>query len=735
MRPIHRTGRRYTCGNLPCTFNDVTVRYTGSIANIRGGNIIHLSSQDNATVSITGGTFGTGGDNTTGAHLNGTANISGGTFYGDTQISASGTVSGGTFYSYPALRTLTVTGGTFNAGAHLGNATITGGTFIGAVNAATATLKGGTFSNISSTNYLSGRLADGYVFVDTNDTYQDATLVKVLTNVKVVSRSNVLALSVSRNPNQPYVVLGTSITYTATPSNANGTVTYQWYSKPDGATDYTPIDGATANTYTFTTDVVGDYSFRVVAKDSSGYAAAAQTATTFSNIRIINKPTAIDNLVYNGEAQQLINAGTASDGQMYYSLSADGEFTDTVPTATDAGDYTVYYYAGSGSVHTETQSIPVCIAKIDPSNLSPLGGSYNYGQTISYSYIKRIRYKNESSSSDHLNLSEGITYYWNDTYDNTTGTPLTGEETFSVGTYYIYAVYADGLKNFNAGPTLCAGLVITKVSPQDDITSPKLTYNGAKQLLVNATNINPNVIFSPYNSSYSGSGKPYELIDGLPYAKDAGRYNVYYTIAETDTTFSYSSSITLNISTLQISDITPAQTVYEYGALKSNTGYTLKISKVSGILSGDDVTVDASSEVKINTSNNINVGKNEYRILNNNVKLTGTDAGNYTLNPRNVKLTITPKHISINSVTVKDKFYDGTTNATVSAVSFDGLVFGDMMTTCYTVTATSATAEVGTDVPVTGTITLKNELPAGNYVLDNGAFTSKHNIDKRKISL
>ncbi len=57
---------------------------------------------------------------------------------------------------------------------------------------------------------------------------------------------------------------------------------------------------------------------------------------------LIAAPTAKTDLVYNGEGQTLLNAGTVSAGALAYSL--DGvEWSTALPSACDAGDYTVYY--------------------------------------------------------------------------------------------------------------------------------------------------------------------------------------------------------------------------------------------------------------------------------------------------------------------------------------------------------------------------------------------------------
>ena len=80
-------------------------------------------------------------------------------------------------------------------------------------------------------------------------------------------------------------------------------------------------------------------------------------------------PTAITNLVYTGDEQELINAGTASNGEMQYKLSANGTYSTSIPGAINAGDYIVYYKVVGDSNHNDIAETPieVSIAKIDSS--------------------------------------------------------------------------------------------------------------------------------------------------------------------------------------------------------------------------------------------------------------------------------------------------------------------------------------------------------------------------------
>ena len=75
-------------------------------------------------------------------------------------------------------------------------------------------------------------------------------------------------------------------------------------------------------------------------------------------------PTAVDDLVYTGSAQELIHAGTADGGTMMYSLN-NSTWSDAIPTGTDVGSYTVYYKVVGDANHSDIagSSLEVTISK------------------------------------------------------------------------------------------------------------------------------------------------------------------------------------------------------------------------------------------------------------------------------------------------------------------------------------------------------------------------------------
>ncbi len=148
-----------------------------------------------------------------------------------------------------------------------------------------------------------------------------------------------------------------------------------------------------------------------------------------------NRPTAdpvMQNLVYNGAAQQLVKTpATIVVGTMYYSLSATGSFTTTPSslTAKNAGNYTVYYYAGADGVYGDqsaTHSQTATIAKSPNDQVTVVvEPCYGSDKTISPSCAG--------------NLSSGaITYQYataeNGTYTSTVPT--------TPGTYWVRASIA-----------------------------------------------------------------------------------------------------------------------------------------------------------------------------------------------------------------------------------------------------------------------------------------------------
>ena len=90
-------------------------------------------------------------------------------------------------------------------------------------------------------------------------------------------------------------------------------------------------------------------------------------STTFEIEKAASSCTApaANTLTYNGTAQTLLTPGTATGGTMVYRLGENGDFSAQIPSATNAGGYTVYYKVAGDANHNDTvpQSVTVTIGK------------------------------------------------------------------------------------------------------------------------------------------------------------------------------------------------------------------------------------------------------------------------------------------------------------------------------------------------------------------------------------
>ena len=94
-------------------------------------------------------------------------------------------------------------------------------------------------------------------------------------------------------------------------------------------------------------------------------------------------PTAKTNLTYNGQAQALITLGSATGGTMQYKLD-NGTYSTTIPTATDADTYTVYYKVVGDANHNDISeaSITVTIKPATPAGTPTFTPITEAGKTI-----------------------------------------------------------------------------------------------------------------------------------------------------------------------------------------------------------------------------------------------------------------------------------------------------------------------------------------------------------------
>lgn len=103
-------------------------------------------------------------------------------------------------------------------------------------------------------------------------------------------------------------------------------------------------------------------------------------SVSYLGVPVVTAPTAKSGLIYTGSAQELVNAGTTTGGTMQYKVN-EGEWSDAVPSATNAGTYTVYYRVQADETYAGNAggSFNVTIAKATPAAVTLSKTSISFG--------------------------------------------------------------------------------------------------------------------------------------------------------------------------------------------------------------------------------------------------------------------------------------------------------------------------------------------------------------------
>ena len=191
-------------------------------------------------------------------------------------------------------------------------------------------------------------------------------------------------------------------------------------------------------------------------------------------------PTAATGLEYTGVAQNLINAGTATGGTLYYGLGTSeaaptdaSAWSETVPTGTDVGQYYVWYKVVGDGTHGDIAPagpLEVNIAKATPTiSEAPTAGAITYGQTLAASTL------NGGSATCNSQTVAG-SFTW------TTSTTVPSVSDSETTEYEVTFTPTDGT-NYNSAttnvkltvnPVSAVGLTLT-------LGQESFTYNGEAQ--------------------------------------------------------------------------------------------------------------------------------------------------------------------------------------------------------------------------------------------------------------
>ena len=364
-------------------------------------------------------------------------------------------------------------------------------------------------------------------------------------------------------------------------------------------------------------------------------------------------PEAKTGLVYDGSEQSLVSAGSIEEGTVQYRLSENEDWSNTVPTGDNAGDYTVYYKISLDENYNDiTGSIPVTIAEAASSvATAPTANE------LTYTGSAQALVTAGEATNGTMQYKLGETGDWNT--EIPTGT--------DAGTYKVYYKVV-GDPNYSDAEEVLVNVTITKATPT--VTAPTaitgLVYNGGEQELVNAGTANSGVLeYSLDNETWS---------EDIPEGLEAGEYTVYYRVGITDNYNGVDGNVNVTIAPKTI-DVSLIKESYKYDG--SHHILTFKFTNADD---ENDVTLNGGYEVKTyknDTLVNLLIDVGEYKVvvtLEENSNYTFINAEGQQVREKELTYTITKGVASITTApTVNGNLvYSGVAKVLVTAGSANG---------------------------------------------------------------
>ena len=409
-----------------------------------------------------------------------------------------------------------------------------------------------------------------------------------------------------------------------------------------------------------------------------------------------------------------MNAGTTADGKLVYSMSENGEFTETIPVGLGAGEYTVWYYVKGDDNHSDSTktSVKVTIAKaqavitVDTTTISVTYGepvtlptaTTNFGTvicdktagelvnagtyTVTYTVAGTDNFEGDTKS---LTVTVGQKAVAEPTV---TGTyTYTGEEqTVALTGDESYMTVASGNKGINAGNY---EVIITLDGNHKwaDGSDGKVQWSFAKAKAEITVNTDPiTITYGEIVTLPTATTNFANVVCDKTAAdlENAGVYTVTYTVAGTDNFEGGTKSITVTVN---------AKTITE-ADVKLNGSLTYNGKEQTQPIT---VTADITYEVTGNKATNAG----EYELT---VKGTGNYTGSVTLDWTIAKAKLT---IAADSKVI----YIGEKLPTLTYTA-SGLVGGDKLTKKPTLTTNANADQAGSY-----TITATNTDAGDNYTI------------------
>ena len=563
----------------------------------------------------------------------------------------------------------------------------------------------------------------GYVFTDSSNVTMDGYTFTRSGNSFVATKTfettankSLTGLTVTNQPTKKDYTHGDQFDHTGMVVKA----TYDDGSTDTNFTDYT-VSYANNSSYL----KKGDTAVTVKAGD--------QTATV-SGLTVDQKELSISGLqatnrAYNGATTVAITGGeltgVVDSETVSVTMPTKGNMADanvgnnksvTVAkpelTGTDAGNYTLADISG---------------VKV---NITPAEYTYTYGKTADTATIGTALPTSSTVSATGVN-SETVsgTLAW---YTDADCTNATSGNFTATGSKTLYWKFTPDSSATNYVATAKTGNVVYTVNalPTQNVTfadtnaTVTKTYGDA-----DFTNAATNHTTNSVAISYASSNSNVAVVDnaGQVTIKGAGTTTITATAAEVPAQYAKTEvSYTLTVNKKTVGLTWDGADTRTYDGQLSNVTAT-----ATGLISGDEVNVSVTGGKEKDAGTYTATA----------TALTGERAGNYILpNEKTQSYTINKATLEVSSVILKEKTYNGNTDAEVESVSFtrgSGSMGSGGNQPLYTATAQYDTADASDNAPATVQVAL---VPGGrldkNYNLTNGEnFKTTGKINKAQTTL
>ena len=270
--------------------------------------------------------------------------------------------------------------------------------------------------------------------------------------------------------------------------------------------------------------------------------------------------------------------------------------------------------------------------------------------------------------------------------------------------------------NYKLPETITTTANITKADGSGEVEINGWTYGDTPNSPSASSTTNPETDTEKITYLYKAKDAP-DTDYSTTVPTDAGEYIVKATFPGNDNYNETTATTNFTIAAKALTvNVTAQDKTYD-----GKADATLNAATLDGVVDGDTDKVALVTDAVSASFDDKNAGVGKTVTLTGNYTLTGDTAKNYTVTqPTGLTADVTPAPLTITGATVKSKKYDGTDDATITAVEFSGLLGGDTLAfgEDYTVsnakydgknaTGEGAATKVDFDVALTDTTLAKN---------------------------